>query len=65
MNTAIKSLLSISCRGKDRLICEDGAGKDIGGSDREKRGRRGGRGRAAKKLCAGILKEAIPNLGHT
>ena len=65
VNTAIKSLLSISCCRKDRLICEDGAGKDIGGSDQEKRGRRGGRGRAAKKLCAGILKEAIPNLGHT
>ena len=65
VNTAIKSLLSISCRRKDRLICEDGAGKDIGGSDQAKRGRRGGRGRAAKKLCAGILKEAIPNLGHT
>ena len=65
VNTAIKSLLSISCRRKDRLICEDGAGKDIGGSDQAKRERRGGRGRAAKKLCAGILKEAIPNLGHT
>ena len=65
VNTAIKSLLSISCRRKDRLICEDGAGKDIGGTDQAKRGRRGGRGRAAKKLCAGILKEAIPNLGHT